>query len=860
MTQPKNQVPPRTFKDPAIAARVRDAMHKQVVKTLRKIAPPPKKGRVIDVDFLNNTAMVWFAGDTAPVKCNIIPNIQPGQWSEKDNPGDGSDETSVVGAGSMVIVETRFNKLYITQVLSGGQFASDLRVAGMTTMSYGEDTVPRYNDGGDYTYKVNWSPPDGTPIPGGPYAINIGPFMVNKDRFAVDGTFDVDILCNGMSAKRYSWTMYPYFLYRNASGLTSPWWRVLPSQVHEDALQFKTGAGFQLNNQSAFATDLGDWSNFADTQLNVTWSGADNHSGTGGCMVIQPNVQHTTMKVKECPTPSVAVPVVEGGSYQWSYWCKPSVTTIMRADIDWLNILGNISSTQTGSTVSCPAGAWTKVTISASVPTGVAVIAANPVITPTGTVLTSTTLKIDDSVYTALDNTNKTDYDLDWSLRQTIHGSPDTDPANSPSELWLRIVINHIGPTVDTFDDNNGVLGFIIRHRNTHSWTVAKSTKTGLPVYEMVTTPEDFAGYYGFHDSNTPYTADTTQHSFIPYGSWSTGPWRNPELDFARRAQLVLAGGGTKTYDGTSFKWTSNFEICGIGRLQNMMPNGNATLPMPGVGEVLPVLPSGNTVTVTSSGIPLAPGQSLWYAVSPGYNQLVLPTSQFRSPVEGVLVVGDPRLAGGFFIVDNIASAAKWAPPEYAIMIAYRQNATSTLKLGTGAYVGLGHEYDFSSTKSLFIRGIEAGRVCVYRERIDSAASSGSVAGTETACFTTASSITFHGGYAYEIIVASQIKVALGVAVPTSPIVDIRETNASGLKIIQAPRVPIVAANTDTPVFRREVVKNATGSDVTVRLCVSVAPQSANAVTLDGAPAPITSYIEVWEIGDAADWPNNMQV
>ena len=70
---------------------------------------PTQKGRVVDVDFVNFTAMVWFPGDETPTKVNLFTSTLPGQWGTKY--GTVSNETSYVGRGSQVIVENFYNKL-----------------------------------------------------------------------------------------------------------------------------------------------------------------------------------------------------------------------------------------------------------------------------------------------------------------------------------------------------------------------------------------------------------------------------------------------------------------------------------------------------------------------------------------------------------------------------------------------------------------------------------------------------------------------------------------------------------------------------------------------------------------------------
>lgn len=662
--------------DLSIAAAVRDAIRKIASDVVQLESPKPQFGRVISVNFVAMTATVWFPGDPNPVSVSMFSSVLPGKWQEKyGGAGSGSTSTSLIGFGSRVVVESLNGTPYITKVLNGGQFSVDFSSAGNLYSPYGQTGDPIDPISGDYTFTPIWdttgNPPAIPALPsnGGPYSINIGPFIPYQSGSTANSTYEVEVIgLSGMSQK-YEFNMNPYYTFsdNNPGSQFDRWFRIIPNLV--DEMDKGANTGRTINNVYLIDnfTGLGDWT--PETNTSAVLSQDFAHSAGGYSMKIQSTLSTATIGVREGG--SKTYQVIAGSKYSLQmYVFSPTAWSDVRPAIDWYDVNGTFLSTFLPTASSIAANTWTFLFGNTFAPVGA--VYGVPRIRIGGTPPITQAFYANEIYFGTADPSTRTDFSLDVAFRKTVHGSYDTNPNNSYGELWFRVYIHWL--------NSIGNPSWTVRVKSTAGYSSAKSTKTGKPVYEYVINPTDAVGYLGYHDSGVGYTQNATQYSALQKSPWSPGSWRNPDLTLAYRAQEVLTGGGITSWDGTNLKWNAPFEIGGVGRSRSGLMVGSAQISMPTTGQI-PIFPEGNmTAVLTGTGIPLQPGQSLWFGIPPGLASATIPNAAYFN--------GGLHGAGGLFIVDS-SSKWFWSPPEWAIFLAYRNtDATqSEIKLGTGGTI-----------------------------------------------------------------------------------------------------------------------------------------------------------------------------
>jgi len=123
-----------SFSDPRTAQRARDAIRQIATNQVGILGTNPNVGRVMSVDIAKLTASVWFPGDDRPVQVGIFPGAIPLDLG--DYRGVSTYETSAVGAGGLVYVETFRGRPFITRILSGGEYQLNANVAGLTHRTF----------------------------------------------------------------------------------------------------------------------------------------------------------------------------------------------------------------------------------------------------------------------------------------------------------------------------------------------------------------------------------------------------------------------------------------------------------------------------------------------------------------------------------------------------------------------------------------------------------------------------------------------------------------------------------------------------------------------------------------------------
>lgn len=702
--------------DLSTASQFRDIMTTHIQKKTKDMLSKAKKGRVVSVDFLAFTAQVWFAGDAAPTTVNIISSTVPGQWGNKFG-RDTSDDTGQVGAGSTVLVEEFFNKLYITEVLTGGQFSIDYSMAGSRQQAFGLDSQPEYVRAAEYVYTTEWNYLEIGENGGGPNAINIGPFLLADttdiatseafDGNNGNGAWEIDVISGEAGGATFEIGTWPTELLATIyptgdagyNGSYDIWYRLIPSRYNFDAI----GKAFfqSINPSSGCKGSINTWDNSFDTSTAVSRSTSipnpeDPTNASLGLLKFQATTVHTPMQVGAGI--NTRTPVVANAEFQGQINLYATVTTTgCIIGVRWYTSANAFISTAASTSTTVTANTWTQINTIQTAPSNASF--ASFFIQVGSSPATSTIFYADNFIWTINDSLMMPSYTVDIAHRQTIHGSPDSDPKNSAGELWMRIYMDWLTP----LNDDGGTTGgstyqptlagprFIVRVRNTGAFSTARSTKTGLPVYEYDTNPVAPRGVYGYHDGNTGITSNPlaglngTPPGFLP----SSGTWRNPELLTGTRAAQSVTGGTPISFKvggagGRRVKWTAALEFC-WGRSRRTMPLGYYTLAFPSTGAFIPVFPGKwdgiTSVTVDADGIPLTSSQSLWLYMPPGLTSASIPTGTYYNPATF-------DKAGGLFIIDPHNDPGYWVPPEHAVMLAKVNNAGNQMRFIDGNYYG----------------------------------------------------------------------------------------------------------------------------------------------------------------------------
>ena len=122
----------------------------------------------------------------------------------------------------------------------------------------------------------------------------------------------------------------------------------------------------------------------------------------------------------------------------------------------------------------------------------------------------------------------------------------------------------------------------------------------------------------------------------------------------------------------------------------------------------------------------------------------------------------------------------------------------------------------------------------------------------ETVAVTT-SSITFRAGRAYRITFKG---LAQSSGASDAVTVRVRKTNTSGDVYIDSFRLHIPAAGANVPFYLANICSNSTAADVSAVLVGTYARAAGAGTSLIAATSTHVCYIEVEDIGEAADFPS----
>jgi hypothetical protein len=681
------------------ATRVRDIIKKGADRQIQTIVPRPLVGRVVTVDLPNLRAMVWFPGDEQPVEVRMFSSTVPGQWATRGYPQDVTN-TDTQGFGSMAVVQ-RFNGvLYMTDVITGGQFAYQLNAAGFSAVSL----LPNADNGelgGSPTESlmVNVTSSDTTVSPGD--AVRFGPFVTWNNADPQVGAFKVKVN-SGAAVKEYEFTLSFWDLVDPVSSTNSNdrWFRIIPTRSIGDTnaslidwdfdVSFRETVGgqqglfqsseiwFRLVNRNATANNMNftvvvysdmvqrgiGWDNHYVAEKVVSPPDVMGYVGFDNAQAGFRDISNWGLHDNFGRSADLNGSVADTGEV-WTTLLGP-LTTDGAAVASVMSAAGDLRVATVQPTVD---GNTQNVTVNAEFSTPVVATGAdircyviyrlvdvnnyydwNIVFSTAGTVGWRFNKTVAGSTSNIANGTTGITYSANqvFSIRATVNGSSHslkvwaTDTTDEPATNTTSQTDTAISAT-----GANGIRFLSVSgNTNTYPFTL----KCHRFVVEVLP------------GSKVRYTSAVDHHS----GAWETG-LRN----LAARVQHTLVWGDIPIWDGSNITWTgSSVRIGGAMRHRSGLLHGSYVCFTPATGYSVPIIPGSGFATVVSGGIPLAQGQTLWVAIPPGRR---------FSDVSDYL-----------FITDDTVFGKSNTVPEWAVMLCHRAvGQTNVVRMGDGtnAYV-----------------------------------------------------------------------------------------------------------------------------------------------------------------------------
>lgn len=229
------------FSDPKTAFRLREALRTVVQEELGKMGPDQQVARCMSIDLGKLRASVWVPGDPEPIGVNIFPHMIPNDADEQRQVY-GTETSSAVGPGAVVIIETIRSQPYITNVLSSGNFAYRLSAAGLQHKSFNATmrSDAAVEDANLPTVQGLFGTAFSLFVPGNTEfgdAVMIGPMTSDSSLQVAPGTFRVTVTTGAISWE-FEFTisdkeLFDQSLYSGAVPIEK-WLRILPKHSSGD--------------------------------------------------------------------------------------------------------------------------------------------------------------------------------------------------------------------------------------------------------------------------------------------------------------------------------------------------------------------------------------------------------------------------------------------------------------------------------------------------------------------------------------------------------------------------------------------------------------------------------------------------
>lgn len=683
------------------ASRVREVVKKLATREIGKNVPQPIVGRVMSVDLPRLRATVWFPNDDQPVEVKLLSSVIPGDWQHKQDRGDF---TSLAGYGSQAVVERLNNSLYVTQVLSGGQFSFDFRTmnASIVAQKATPTTAGDTNSieplvGQAYETFINCQVTDTTITAG--QAIDFGPFtQVNAGEPGI-GAVEVTVAMQpNLAQKTYKFVVNPRaeFDHPGSTGILDSWFRILSEHSITD--NSATDADFDLDisyKRTAYGNTAA-YSGYPEIWFRIIKRTSDT-SGLDALVTIRAtNIQKgralggRELFMQERRT---SPPEIHG------YLGFHNSQHLFR-DTDDVAVFDNFGRVTTNGWGTSDSGqSWVPIN-------GLSGMFADG---QSGVFRAINTSSQNIRIATSL-----TDFDCSWVtwVDQVAVGAEFQFAGifrylDNSNRYRLKIIFDLAGVVKMSFVSTTGGTSFTLGSDYTAPFTYAAGTKirarwqvigsllrgklwldgTAEPeVWHKSLTNTDIpggVGYgYGFEffpggaNTNTrPSDCHVTDIKLFAFSGtldnnqaqWHSGPWRNGPLRLANDLRW------TWTRDITPISWRNNrfkfgtIYFSGVGRHRSGIYNGRANLTMPATGATIPIVTNGTVSSAVTSndGIELLADQALYVGIPPGADWRDL--NQY------------------LFIVDS-TTYRDYLLPEWAVLIAARGPSTAVpdLRLGNG--------------------------------------------------------------------------------------------------------------------------------------------------------------------------------
>jgi hypothetical protein len=389
-------------------------------------------------------------------------------------------------------------------------------------------------------------------------------------------------------------------------------------------------------------------------------------------------------------------------------------------------------------------------------------------------------------------------------------------------EIWLRFTELDPENNVDFTYANVEAFGPIISFGDPQSGRLLVLDYTG--------TPTQIGGYFGFHDSahgmrNRFDEAVATDAPYNLYSTaWSPGSYMDSATRVAEQLAPLWSTTGAFTWNGSRLTWTNDIVFSGIGPYHYGLTKGRYNVPMIPSGTKIPVYPSewlgsisNMTVTTDANGVPLSPGDTLYFGMPPGMG---------NNDTDGTTNWQQSKWL--FFIVDSESYTAdefSYKLPQWAIPIAHRTNSAS-------------------SPNEVFLTAPSAELIDNSQYVSGFTTTSPGISTTETGLFSASTSMRFKNGCAYRVKFRCHVQ---GTAATQSVRFRLRKgTTSAGTEWVDFGQFGINGTNVAFGVYHEAYLVNTSGADITTQtILTAVANVVSPGITL---PANTTSQRRWYEI------------
>lgn len=682
------------------AVRVREVIKRQALGAVDRGVPKSLIGRVVSLDLPGQTARVWFTGDEQPVQVKLFSSTIPGKWQSQLQPGLTAS-TNLTGYGSIVSCQRLNGDLYITDVLTGGQFSYDL-----TTM----------NQKFVATYPYAFSPTSvfGQVIAAKTHctivadatvgqSVEFGPFIKSEGSASspwVEINIDFSI---GSSVYQFN---MPIGQFDNGSTSLDRWFRILPCRETSENLSSQvdyydldvciknTAYGVEPNfhqqsdeywfrlvkrddDSSFISADISFETNLFDLPRSVD----GNNRLIQNVVTYPPEIAgyvgfHNSamnvfdlydVKVRDRFDRTIATSSTGWGTADdGTTWTLSGGTS---ADYSVSSNRGNIAPSATGTT-------FNQVNSRLEYDHDV-VFKISPSLVAVGA---------SHRGYALLRRKDASNY-YRFQLEFTTAGNVSIYIEKNVATVFTTL------QTTAAFTTYTAGASFWVRAQIRNSklrmkvWAASAVEPAAWSLTHASDTSITGAGALAFGaqrvTSNTNSTLVTsfseidcnlTSQARFTAGGWATGPYRSTVLRQANELQKTWTCISGFTWDNTNnaLGWTGEIIFSGLGRHRNGLSQGSMYLTCPkNVTEyVIPVFGNATptTIAVHANGVVLAAGRSLYVSIPPGERNV--------------------DLIENLFLVDSSTDGVEFQLPEWAVLIAHRQIGTSLIRLGNGQWAG----------------------------------------------------------------------------------------------------------------------------------------------------------------------------